>query len=77
MELLDRITINAEVHSGQPVIRNMRFTVSQMLELLASGMAAEDILHDYPFLEPEDIRACLVFAAKLSGSKSIVPPEAA
>ena len=41
----------------------MRFTVNQMLELLASEMSFEDILADYPFIEKEDISACLNYAA--------------
>ena len=56
---MERITINPEVCKGKPTIRNMRFTVTQMLELLASGMSQEEILDDYPFLEKEDILACL------------------
>ena len=69
---LDRITINPEVMHGQPAIRNMRFTVSQMLELLAGGMNFDEILEDYPYVEREDIVACLYFAAKLSESKHIL-----
>ena len=71
--LLDRITLNPEVCSGKPTIRNMRFTVAQLLELLASGMPANEILEDYPYLEAEDIQACLVFAAKMANAKSVTP----
>ena len=46
--LLNRISLNPEVCSGKPTIRNMRFTVAQMLELLASGMTSQEILEDYP-----------------------------
>ena len=59
----DRITINPQVCKGKPTIRNMRFTVNQMLELLASEMSFDDILADYPFIEREDISACLNYAA--------------
>ncbi len=59
--LLSRITMNQAVCKGKPTIRNMRFTVTQMLELVASGMSFEDILGDYPFIEKEDIEACLKY----------------
>ncbi len=58
---LQRITLNPNVCAGKPTIRNMRFTVAQMLELLASGMSGEEILVDYPFVEQEDIQACLQY----------------
>jgi uncharacterized protein (DUF433 family) len=76
-ELLERITINSEVCNGKPTIRNMRFTVTQLLELLASGMTTDEILEDYDFLEEEDIKAALLYAAMLSNPKSVVPIVAA
>jgi len=60
------LLFNAAVCQGKPSIRAMRFTVAQMLELLASGMTHVEILEDYPFLEEDDIRACLVFASKMA-----------
>lgn len=75
--IIERITINSEVSHGKPSIRNMRFTVAQLLELLAAGMTSEEILEDYPFLEEEDIFACLVFAARMANTKSIIPIAAA
>ncbi len=71
MDLSERITLNPEVMGGKPTIRNMRFSVAQMLELLASGMTHEEILEDYPFLQIEDIQACLTFAAKIANVKTI------
>jgi len=71
MKQINRITINKEVCNGKPTIRNMRFTVTQLLELLAAGMTDEDILLDYPYLEKEDISACLVYAAKMSDVRVI------
>lgn len=68
---MERITINPLVCKGKPSIRNMRFTVSQMLELLASGMSHEEILSDYPFLENADILACLTYASLISKTKNI------
>lgn len=61
-KLLQRISLNPKVCNGRPTVRNMRFTVAQMLELLASGMSHEEILADYPYIELDDIRACLLFA---------------
>ena len=61
---------------GKPSIRNMRFTVSQLLELLASGMSTTEILADYPYLSFEDIEACLQYAAKLANTNSFSPVTA-
>ena len=61
-ELLDRITVRADVFGGKPIIRGMRIAVEHVLGKLAAGDTAETILGEYPFLEPEDIQACLVFA---------------
>jgi len=63
MNYLDRITINPDVMHGKPIIRNMRFSVTQMLELIAGGMSFEEILEDYPYIKREDIVACLQYAA--------------
>lgn len=62
-ELLDRIVLDPEVRSGKPTILGTRITVADILEYLASGMSAEEILTDFPDLAPEDIRASLAFAA--------------
>ena len=61
-ELLDRITVRADVFGGKPIIRNMRIAVEHVLGMLAAGDTAETILREYPELEPEDIQACLRFA---------------
>jgi uncharacterized protein (DUF433 family) len=71
-DYLSRITIDPAVMHGKPSIRNMRFTVTQMLELLAGGMSFDEILEDYPYLEREDIIACLYYAVKLSESRQIL-----
>jgi len=76
-QLLERITINKGICNGKPTIRNMRFTVSQLLELLASGMKTEEILQDYNYLEEDDIRAVLIYAALLSNPQSVFPIVAA
>jgi uncharacterized protein (DUF433 family) len=72
-ELLNRITINPAVCNGKPTIRNMRFTVAQLLELLAAGMSNEEILEDYPYIEIDDIFACLSYASRIANAKSIFP----
>ena len=62
MELLDRITIEAGKCGGKPCVRGYRIRVRDVLELLAQGASADEILRDHPFLEADDIRACLHFA---------------
>ena len=57
------ITIEPGKRSGKPCIRGMRITVSDVLEYLASGMTEADILRDFPELTPDDIHACMAFAA--------------
>ena len=57
------ITVEPGKRSGKPCIRNMRITVYDVLEYLASGMSEQEILDDFPDLTQEDIRACLAFAA--------------
>lgn len=59
----ERITIEPGKRGGKPCIRSLRITVYDVLGWLASGMSEDEILHDYPDLEPEDIKACLAFAA--------------
>ncbi len=61
-DLLDRITVRPDVFGGKPIIRDMRIAVEHVLGKLAAGETAETILSEYPFLEPEDIQACLIFA---------------
>lgn len=61
--LLNRITIIPGLMAGKPTIRGLRFTVSDVLELLASGMSAGDILEQHPVLEKEDIQASLLYAS--------------
>ncbi|HEY8782184.1 MAG TPA: DUF433 domain-containing protein [Mucilaginibacter sp.] len=63
MLALDRITSNPNVVNGKAGIRGMRITVSIVLNLLANGTSKEAILKDYPYLEPEDIKQCLNYAA--------------
>ncbi len=61
---MDRITILPNVRGGRPTIRGMRITVAEMLEMLSAGMSHADILEAYPYLEADDIKAALAYAAK-------------
>ncbi|MEY4875434.1 MAG: hypothetical protein RL708_583 [Bacteroidota bacterium] len=69
--LLHRITVSSEICHGKPAIRNMRYTVELILDLLSSGMTHVEIIEDYPALEDNDIKACLLFASRLTKVKSI------
>ena len=70
-DLLKRITMNPKVCFGKPTIRNMRYPVETILDLMSAGMTFEEILEDYPDLEKEDLQACLLFASKLIKVNSI------
>ena len=59
-----RITVNPEQCGGRPCVRGMRIRVTDVLDLLAAGLTAEQVLEELPDLELEDIRACLEFAAR-------------
>jgi uncharacterized protein (DUF433 family) len=58
-----RITFNPDQCGGRPCIRGMRIRVKDVLDLLAEGVPREEILEDFPYLEAEDITACLAYAA--------------
>jgi len=72
MNLLNRITLNPKVMKGKPTILDMRFSVAQMLELLAGGMTFDEILDDYPYIEQEDIQASLMYAALIANTRTII-----
>jgi uncharacterized protein (DUF433 family) len=59
----ERITFNSKQCGGRPCIRGMRVRVKDVLELLAANVSRSEILEDYPYLESEDIDACLEYAA--------------
>lgn len=63
MKQLTRITLNSEVMGGKPCIRGLRVTVGTVIGLMASGYSTEDILKAYPYLEAEDLREALAYAA--------------
>jgi uncharacterized protein (DUF433 family) len=70
--LLKRITINPEICHGKPTIRNKRYPVELILDLLSSGMSEEEIIDDYPALEKESIMACLAYASQITKTKTYV-----
>ena len=70
-DLLQRITMNPNMCHGKPVIRGLRYPVVNILELMSSGMTNAEILADYEDLEEADLRACLLFAAKLAQVKTV------
>ena len=63
MNYRDYITIDPNKRAGKPCVRGLRITVYEVLEYLASDMTEEQILHDFPDLTPEDLKACIAFAA--------------
>lgn len=62
----DRITFDPEIMGGRACIRGMQVTVSLVVNLVANGMTTEEIIADYPYLEPEDVRQALEYAAWLA-----------
>lgn len=62
--LLERITVNPKQCGGRPCIRGMRIRVSDVLDLFAAGLSAEEVLEELPDLEPDDLKASLSYAAR-------------
>ena len=71
--LNQRITVNPDVLVGKPTIRGLRISVEQILRAVAGGVPQEDLLKDYPELEPEDILACIAYAAAIVSSERVYP----
>jgi uncharacterized protein (DUF433 family) len=74
--LLSRITVDPKICHGKPCIRGLRYPVEFVLELLSGGATREQILADYPDLEPDDLRAVYAYAARLSKVQRIDPAAA-
>ena len=72
-ELLSRITVDPKVMVGKPVIKGTRLTVEYILNLLAHGATAEEILEEYDGLTQEDIQACLLFASRSLENTAFMP----
>jgi uncharacterized protein (DUF433 family) len=64
MNGLERITVNPKQCGGRPCIRGMRIRVKDVLDMLAGGASQDEILADFPDLQPEDIRASIAYASR-------------
>ena len=71
--LLTRITVNPGIFGGKPIIRGHRLAVEHVLGMLAAGDTPEVILQGYPWLEPADIQACLVYAKRMVAHERVEP----
>lgn len=74
MQDLDRITFDPRIMGGRACIRGMRITVSLVLNLVAGGLTNDQVIEQYPYLEPEDIRQSLLYAAMLA-DELVLPLE--
>ena len=72
-KLLDRITVDLTIFGGKPTIRGRRLAVEHVLAMLAADDQAEDILKAYPWLEADDIRACLTYAHRMVAHERVEP----
>jgi uncharacterized protein (DUF433 family) len=72
-KLLARITVNTNIFGGKPIIRGRRLAVEHVLGMLAAGDTPDMLLQGYPWLEQEDIQACLVYARRIVGHERIEP----
>ena len=70
-QLIKRITFNPEIFGGKPIIRGRRLAVEHVLDMLAAGDDPTTILQGYPWLEADDIQACLVYASRLARNERI------
>lgn len=68
---LARITVNEKVMLGKPTIRGTRLTVEQILKATGRGLGYKELHEDFPFLEPEDIQACILYATQLVESERV------
>ena len=70
-DLLKRITVNPHIFGGKAIVRGRRLAVEHVLGMLAAGDTTDTLLAAYPWLEPDDIRACLLYARKVVGEERI------
>ncbi len=71
LDLLQRITINPRMFGGKPIIRGRRLAVEHVLGMWAAGDTTQTLLEAYPWLELDDIRACLLYARKVAGGEHL------
>lgn len=72
-EILKRITVNPQIFGGKPIIRGHRLAVEHVIGMLAAGSTQEELLTGYDWLEPDDIRACLVYARRAIAGERVEP----
>jgi uncharacterized protein (DUF433 family) len=72
-QLLERITFNPEIYGGKAIIRGRRLAVEHVLDMLAAGTSEADIVRQFDWLENDDVRACLLYAARMVGNEAIEP----
>ena len=72
-KLLERISADPRIYGGKPIVRGRRLAVEHVLGMLAAGDDHATILQGYPWLEPEDILACLAYARRIVGRERVEP----
>ena len=70
-DLLSRISVDPEIFGGKPIVRGRRLAVEHVLAMLAAGDGTETLLEGYPWLEKEDVLACIEFARRVLGNERI------
>jgi uncharacterized protein (DUF433 family) len=70
-ELLQRITANPEIYGGKPIIRGHRMAVEHVLQLMGAGTTVDELLEHYPWMDRDDVQACLLFAARVVGRERV------
>jgi uncharacterized protein (DUF433 family) len=71
--LLQRITVNLAIFGGKPIVRGHRLAVEHVLGMLAAGDTVDDLVAAYPWLEREDVLACLAYARRVAGHERVEP----
>jgi uncharacterized protein (DUF433 family) len=71
-DLLQRITFDKEILGGKPIVRGLRIPLDMILERLAKGASPQEIVEDYPILEPDEIRAALLYAHHLVSGETVI-----
>lgn len=72
-QILDRITFDPEIFRGKPIVRGRRLAVEHVLAMLAAGDDIDTILEGYPWLEREDVLACIEYARRVVGHERVEP----
>lgn len=72
-KLLERITVNPGIFGGKPIVRGRRLAVEHVLGMLAAGDTVDDLVAAYPWLEREDVLACLAYARRVVGNERVEP----